>query len=98
MLSKIKEISSLRWIMENLNYSATVRSDVRQMGDTLCIFIDILSFGHPFWDALIDKMHLAYMSIWRHAHKVTFLAKSTNATTTGKYENIKRNKKCENEV
>ncbi len=41
--------------MENRNkkFSATRKNNVRQMGDTLCIFQNTLSFGHPFWDALV---------------------------------------------
>ncbi len=40
-----------------------------------------------------DKTYLAYMSIWRHAHKITFSAKSTNATTTEKYEKYQAQEK-----
>ncbi len=53
--------------MEIVNFSATVRSDVRQMGDTLCIFQNILPIGHLFWDALIPSVSSG-RAFWGHTY------------------------------
>ncbi len=39
------------------------------------------------------RSYLAYMSIWRHARRIIFSAKSTDATTTGKYEEYQAQEK-----
>ncbi len=41
--------------LEISNFSETISSNVRKMGDTLFIFQNLLSCGHSFWDTLITK-------------------------------------------
>ncbi len=43
-------------------------------------------------------MYLAYTSIWRYVHKITFSAKVQMQTPQENMKSIKRKKKCENEV